>query len=41
MTDPRYIGTILYVSLSIYAVLLAAGAVAMLLVRPRRRAASG
>ena len=32
MTDPRYIGTILYVSLSIYAVLLAAG----LLMQERR-----
>ena len=32
MTDPRYIGTILYVSLSIYAALLAAG----LLMQERR-----
>ena len=33
MTDPRYIGTILYVGLAIFAALLAAG----LLMQERRR----
>ena len=37
MTDPRYIGTILYVGLAIFAALLAAG----LLMQERRRSVQG